>query len=101
MSYSLDYSGQRIAAEASADARAGFIRRTYGHLAGAVLAFAILETLLVQFTPVDVIKNLFFNQVGWIVEMVAFIGISWLANYWALSGASPAKQYAGLCLYVV
>ena len=46
MSYSLDYRGQRIAAEASGDARAGFIRRSYGHLAGALLAFAIIETLL-------------------------------------------------------
>ena len=40
MDYSLDYASQRIAADASADARATFIRRTYGHLAGAILAFA-------------------------------------------------------------
>ena len=101
MSYSLDYSGERIAAEASTDARASFIRKTYGHLAGAVLAFAILETLLVQVTPVDVIRNMMSNQVGIIIEMVAFFGVSWLANYWALSGGSQAKQYAGLSLYVV
>ncbi len=101
MDYSLDYSGQRIAAEASADARAAFIRRTYGHLAGAVLAFAVLETLLVQMVPADVIQSLFSNRAALIVEMVAFMGVAWIANKWALSGATPAMQYAGLGLYVV
>ena len=101
MDYSLDYSSQRIAAEASADACATFIRRTYGHLAGAILAFAILETLLVQLVPANVIRDLFFNRAGMLIELVAFVGVAWLANKWALSGASPAKQYAGLALYVV
>jgi hypothetical protein len=99
--YSLDYSGQRIAAEASADARAAFIRRTYSHLAGAVLAFAILETLLVQMVPADVIQSLFSNRAALLIEMVAFMGVAWMANKWALSGATPAMQYAGLGLYVV
>jgi FtsH-binding integral membrane protein len=101
MDYSLDYSSQRIAAEASADARATFIRRTYGHLAGAILAFAIIETLLVQLVPADVIRSMFFNRGGMIVLMLAFVGVAWVANSWALSGASQAKQYAGLALYVV
>jgi FtsH-binding integral membrane protein len=99
--YSLDYSNQRIAAEASADARATFIRRTYAHLAGALLAFAILETLLVQFTPEDVIRNIFSNRAAMLFEMFAFMGVAWVANRWAMSGASPATQYAGLGLYVV
>ncbi len=101
MDYSLDYSSQRIAAEASADARATFIRRTYGHLAGAILAFAILETLLVQLVPGEMIARMFRNQMFWLIEMVAFVGVAYVANRWALSGGSPAKQYAGLGLYVV
>jgi FtsH-binding integral membrane protein len=100
MDYSLDYSGQRVAAEASADARASFIRRTYAHLAGAVLAFAALETLLVRNVSPEVLRAMF-TGAGPIVLMVGFIGASWLANYWAQSGASPALQYAGLGLYVV
>ncbi|CAN5168819.1 Bax inhibitor-1 family protein [soil metagenome] len=101
MDYSLDYSSQRIAAEASADARATFIRKTYGHLAGAILAFAIIETLLVQLTPPDVIRDVFFNRVGMIALMIGFVGVAWVANSWAMSGASRGKQYAGLALYVV
>jgi uncharacterized protein len=101
MDYSLDYASQRIAAEASADARATFIRRTYGHLAGAILAFAALETVLVKATPVEVIQGLFAGRAPMMIMMIAFMGVAWLANKWALSGASPAMQYAGLGLYVV
>jgi FtsH-binding integral membrane protein len=100
MDYSLDYASQRIAADASADVRAAFIRRTYGHLAGAILAFAALETVLVQATPVEVIQGLL-NRGTLMVMMIAFMGVGWIANKWALSGASQGVQYAGLGLYVV
>ena len=101
MDYSLDYSNQRIAAEANADARATFMRRTYGHLAGAILAFAIIETLLLQTIPEDVITGIFFNRGGMFVLLLGFVGVAWIANKWALSGASKAMQYAGLGLYVL
>lgn len=101
MDYSLDYASQRIAADASADARATFIRRTYGHLAGAILAFAALETVLVKATPPELLQGLFGSRGALMVMMIAFMGVAWLANKWALSGASPAMQYAGLGLYVV
>lgn len=100
MDYSLDYASQRIAADASADARATFIRRTYGHLAGAILAFAALETVLLKATPPEVIQGLL-NRGTLMIMMIAFMGVAWMANKWALSGASPAMQYAGLGLYVV
>src|SRR5262249_1650590 len=101
MDYSLDYASQRIAADASADARAAFIRRTYGHLAGAILAFAPLETVLVRVTPVEVIQGLFGRRAALLVMMIAFMGVAWVANKWAMSGASQGMQYAGLGLYVV
>src|SRR4029079_9109731 len=46
MEYSYRSSG--VVAEARPDARAAFIRRTYAHLAGAILAFAGVEALLLQ-----------------------------------------------------
>jgi hypothetical protein len=42
------YNNHLVAAQASPDVRAGFIRRTYGHLAGAILAFIAIEFLLFQ-----------------------------------------------------
>src|SRR5437870_3479813 len=41
MSYAMEYQDRRIAAEAAADARAAFMRRTYGHLALAVPRFLV------------------------------------------------------------
>jgi FtsH-binding integral membrane protein len=41
------------------------------------------------------------NRLSWIVVMVGFVGVSWLANSWAQSSVSQAWQYAGLLLYVV
>ena len=46
MDYSYGYSG--VVADARASDRAAFIRRTYAHLAGAILAFVGLEAVFVQ-----------------------------------------------------
>jgi FtsH-binding integral membrane protein len=93
---------RRIAAEASADARATFIRRTYGHLAVALLAFAGLESILVHSFPPEAVLGLFLGgRFSLLIVMLAFMGVAYLADYWARSGATPAMQYLGLALYVV
>ena len=38
---------------------------------------------------------------GWLVVLAAFMGVSWLADRWAQSDASPQLQYLGLGLFVV
>jgi len=38
---------------------------------------------------------------SWFIVLAAFMGVSWLAEKWARSGASAQMQYAGLALYVV
>jgi FtsH-binding integral membrane protein len=95
--YSLDHYEHRIAAEAAADARATFIRRTYLHLAGAFLAFIGVEAFLVTNVSPEFIGSMLHS---WFVLILAFMGVSWLANYWAMSGASTGLQYLGLGLYV-
>jgi len=94
--------------ESSRSERAAFIRRTYAHLAGAILAFVGIEALIfgVIRPSVEGFDQMFFGLLfgtpySWLVVMLAFIGISYLANYWAFNGGSPALQYAGLSLYVV
>jgi FtsH-binding integral membrane protein len=98
MSYAYDFGP---VAQAAPSARAAFIRRTYGHLAGAVLAFAILETLLLQ---VPGIEQLVFRMAGsglsWIVVLLAFMGVSHVARTWARSDVNRNTQYAGLALFV-
>src|SRR5882724_3212321 len=89
-------------AQATADARAAFIRRTYSHLAGAILAFVLLEFALFQTAVPDMmIEVLGTSRYSWMIVLGAFMGVSWLADKWARSDASIEMQYAGLSLYVV
>jgi len=102
MSYGYDYS---LAAQAAGSERAAFIRRTYAHLAGAILAFMGIEALLLNVVLDDQAQMLILRMMtggfGWLFVMLAFMGASWLAQTWAQSDSSPGMQYVGLGLYVV
>ena len=89
------------AAQAGVDERLSFIRRTYVHLFGAILIFALIETLLFSSGIADRLGPSLVGGKGWIVVFVLFIGASWFANRWAMSGASPALQYAGLGVFII
>lgn len=89
-------------AEAPADARRTFIRKTYAHLLAAVYAFVAIEFLLFQL-GVDqwMVSLLRSHQWSWLIVLGAFMGVSWLADSWARSSTSIGMQYAGLFLYVL
>ena len=91
------------AADADVDSRAGFIRKTYLHLLGAVVAFCAIEAVLLNTQlATDMTGFMTGNgRLGWLVVLGAFMGVSWLANSWAMSSTSLTKQYMGLSLYVV
>lgn len=91
------------AAQADVDSRAGFIRKTYLHLLGAVVAFCAIEAILLN-SPLATTMFGFMTgngRGGWLLVLGAFMGVSWLANSWAMSSTSLTKQYMGLSLYVV
>ena len=88
-----------FAFEATADARAIFLRNTYIHLALAVLAFVGLTALFVNTPPI--VNFMLRAAQNWWLVLLAFMGVGWVAERWAYSGASKATQYAGLALYVV
>ena len=99
--YDLDHS-MPIAAEAQPDDRARFISRTYGHLAGAVLAFMLLEMVLLNSPVAGAMMNLLgMGKFSWLIVLGTFMGVSWLAQTMANRSASQGLQYAGLALYVV
>ncbi len=99
--------GHAFPIESSRSERATFIRRTYAHLAGAILAFVGLEALIFGVLMPNVpgfqesMRRILFHPGSQLVVLLAFIGVSYLARYWAFNGGSPALQYAGLALYVV
>jgi FtsH-binding integral membrane protein len=86
---------------AAASERAAFIRRTYAHLALAVLAFIVVEAFLLQLPIAGAIAGAMTSGYSWLIVLAAFMGVSWLAERWANSDASPQKQYLGLGLFVV
>lgn len=84
------------------ETRTEFVRKTYAHLAGALLAFGLLEARLLQLIPAEmVIGVLKGGKWGMLVILGLFMGASWLATRWAHSGTSMGMQYLGLGLYVV
>lgn len=91
-----------FAAQAAADERAGFITKTYTHLVGAIGLFALLETVLLRLPGIDnMVQLMMGGRFSWLIVMGLFIGVSYVANNWALSSTSPGQQYAGLILYTV
>lgn len=89
-------------AHASTTERAEFIRQTYLHLLGAVLAFIAIEALLLKSPFAEpLVRTALGSRFGWLVVLGAFMAVGWLAESWARSGKSVGMQYAGLGLYVV
>lgn len=86
---------------AEASERASFIRRTYAHLAMAVLAFIVVEAFLLQLPFAGAIASAMTGGYSWLIVLAAFMGVSWLAERWATSDSSPQMQYLGLGLFVV
>lgn len=102
MSYSLDsYYGESVAA-APASVRAAFIKRTYLHLAAAMLAFVGIEAgLILSGLGEQLLRNVFVMPASWIALIVLFMVGGMAAQYMAQSSRSVGIQYAGLALYVL
>ncbi|MFN0278524.1 MAG: Bax inhibitor-1 family protein [Pyrinomonadaceae bacterium] len=90
-------------AQAAPLERAAFIRKTYLLLASAVLAFIGVEVFFFTTGIADVITRLIFSggSIGWLVVLGLFMGISFLANRWAVSETSAAVQYMGLGIFII
>jgi FtsH-binding integral membrane protein len=90
------------AADALPADRAKFIRKTYLLLAAAILAFVVIEFVIFATGYADDIAVTFLgSQYSWLIVLGAFMGVSFLANWWANSTSSSAVQYLGLGLYVI
>ncbi len=88
------------AADAAPQERASFIRKTYLHLAAAILAFIGLEVYLFNSGIADMIAETMFGF-SWFIVLALFMGVAFLANWWANSSTSKPLQYLGLGLYMV
>lgn len=93
---------QRVAIDAAQSERVAFIRKTYAHVAGSIVAFALILAALVNFVPDQTMRQIFFgSRFSWIIVMGVFMVATMAAQRMANTGASIATQYFGLALYTV
>jgi hypothetical protein len=81
--------------------RVDFLHRTYQHLGGAVIAFILVESLLLQIPGVESVIRLMSGRFSWMVVLGLFMGVSYVAERWARSETSLQTQYLGLGLFIV
>ena len=91
------------AATALPEQRAQFIRKTYLLLAAAILAFIGVEAFLFASGAAGLIANVIFSGggMGWLLVLGLFMGVSYLANRWAVSETSKLTQFLGLGVFIV
>jgi len=89
-------------AQSAPSTRAEFIRKTYMHLALAILAFVVFEFVLFSTGMAHAIARFVFSmQYGFMMLLGGFMVVAWLSQSMASGSASKEKQYAGMGLYVV
>lgn len=87
---------------ADADVRVDFIRKTYIHLTGAVLAFAFICAVALQFEVVNVICASFQQtRFMYLIAMFGMMGVSYVCDRWAAQSTNVSTQYLGLAIYTV
>ena len=91
------------AANALPEQRASFIRKTYLLLAAAMRAFIVVEGFLFASGAANLIASVIFGggAIGWLLVLGLFMGMSFLANKWAVSETSKATQFLGLGIFIV
>ncbi|MEM1281801.1 MAG: Bax inhibitor-1 family protein [Cyanobacteria bacterium P01_H01_bin.152] len=89
-------------AQARPSDRAAFIRRTYTHLAGAILAFIALECVLFMTGIAGAITNLLTgSRFVWFAILGGFALLGWFARSLIARAKSGEQEYLGLGIYIV
>lgn len=83
--------------------RVTFLRKTYAHLGGALIAWAALTAGFMRFAPklsFSFSKWALTGGFSWLIVILLFMGVGMVAQRLAQSGTSRGVQYLGLFLEV-
>ena len=84
-------------ADLDPDTRAAFLGRVYQHLALAVAAFVVFESLLFFTGAAEAIYDFVSSaSATWLLILGAFMVVNWMATLAAHDIHNPARQYGGL-----
>lgn len=89
-----------IVSYATDSERATFFKKTYSHVAYAILAFMLVESILLKIVPVDWILMMMGGKFVWLF----ILGLFWLGSTLSdrlVFHPDRQKQYLGLGLYVL
>ena len=89
-----------LVAYSTSSERAAFYRKTYTHVALAILAFILVETALLHLVPVGLIEAMFGGRFIWLLIIGGFWLGSVMAAKWSHS-LNKNTQYLGLGFYVL
>ncbi|HEY9767803.1 MAG TPA: Bax inhibitor-1 family protein [Coleofasciculaceae cyanobacterium] len=89
-------------AQASPNDRVKFIKNTYIHLAGAIVAFILVEFILFQTGIAQELTGFIAgNRFGWLMILGGFSLLGWLSQSLVAKADQVGVQYTGLGVYVV
>ncbi|MXS72752.1 permease [Flavobacteriaceae bacterium W22] len=80
--------------------KAEFYKKTYLHVALAIVAFIAVETILLNVVPAEMIYMMVGQRYSWLLVLGVFWLASFLATKWSLA-QSRSTQYFGLGVYVL
>lgn len=90
-----------IVSNTTTEAQATFYRKTYTHLALAVLLFIIVETIFFQIPPLLEFALSLTQGWTWLLMLGGFMLVTNYAEKMAISSHDRNKQYLALLLYVI
>ncbi|WP_346188461.1 Bax inhibitor-1 family protein [Rubritalea halochordaticola] len=100
--YDNPYASPYSVAAQPADARVEFYKKTYLHLAGSIVIFALLEAVLLQIPAMQKLAMVMMGSpITWLITLGIYMFTSHIAQRWAMSTTSKGTQYAGLGLFIV
>ena len=88
-------------ASISSEARAAFYRKTYAHVALAVLLFIAVETIFLNIPPLVEFARSLTQGWTWLLLLGAFMFVTNYAEKMAIESHDRNKQYIALLLFVV
>ena len=96
------FAGPMTLSRSQAQERASFIRRSYMHLALAILAFVGLESMLLQSALAPrIMQWAFAGPYNWLMLLGAFMVVGWVGRGFASRVESLPMQYLGLAIYIL
>ena len=96
-----NYSHQGPIISLGADAKVGFYKKTYAHLAGAVLLFILVEAVFLNIPPLVDFALSLTQGWKWLLMLGGFMLATNYAERMALREHDIKKQYIGLLIYVI